>query len=265
MKTNSSSFIYFTSEQAVIAQKKIKNLMLNRRFFLHDHLENGSYPRPCAVFDLLDSIDRRYQESLKTAREFAEVYIQKKEKDLGFAPPDLNEGQRVVKCSRYTGGLDICTAWPLAKFEKYMPDDLTALLDEVVRMIDSGAPSMTRFNNFAVKAWHQMEEMFSSGEQLTVVILKTRFFPDNDHGNKNDLMGGRVTDLQKYSHALGYLLYRASCECHLLSYVSDPWILCSTDSRSHVAVVHHSHSERPRIWFDASHTYPYKVHFATVL
>lgn len=255
----------FTASQAEYAAAQLEKLWRERRFFLHGGTDRSKdYFRNPAVFGRLNSLEQEHRQAYRNAREVAEGYLRDVELKLHVAGPEL-DGRNLVQCNRYGGGLAICTAWPLVQFAKYVPNSLNDLLSEIAMRFDNGTPSLTRFTVLAEAIWKEFELLDQrSSDDRAIVVLKTQFVPDCGSGD-DDLFGGRVIDLQKYSHALGYLLYQASLELHLLPGASDPQILTSTIAGNHVSLHHPSLYNKPQaIYFSASHKYVKKVHFATV-
>lgn len=255
----------FTDAQRKYAIEALLKLMKQRRFFLRERTAKRGYTIP-GLFDSLRQVDAKLRQAYEQARIVAEGYIQHAESELGYAVPDLSDGQAVVHCNRYGGGLELCTAWPLARFVKHVPATFEEVQEVVATRIDTGSPSCTRFGSIAQNVWEELQRLdVQTSDQRVVALLKTRYHADCRFGNEQDLLNGKVLDFQQYPHALGYLLYQATYESHLLDKVRDFWILCSTSRESHVALSHPACDPKPRIMFDASGPYPYKIHFAMVL
>lgn len=264
----STDLCKFTVSQANHAVVQLEKLWHERRFFLDSDAVSGVYhPWNLDVFKSLTSLEWKHRQAYAKAKEVAEGYLCNAECDLGIVSPDLS-GRNLVQCNRYGGGLKICTAWPLAHFAKYVPKNFNELLREVAQKLDNNPPSLTRFSNLAEIIWNEFESLnVQDSDERVVVMFKTSFVPFCHSGDEGDLLDGLATDLQKYPHALGYLLYQSSFVRRLLPYTCDPQVLTSTTSGNHVVFSHLSQEAEPQIInFSASrHQYVRKVYFAAIL
>lgn len=230
--------------------------MKDRRFFLYQHDRRSidkdpGYKLDPEVFGPSIELDKKIREIYSTARSRTERKILDAEHELGVAKPDLSGNKQLVKCNKYTGGLDICRVYPLTAFWRYAPHSL----DKV--SIDGKYSLRT-----AEKIWSQLEAMkkFDSGGERCVVMMQTRFSCDESDEN-GDFMQSRTRNLQRFPHALGYLFHRYSQRTRI---VRHEHVVFSTSWDSHVNVQHWN-GEKPTIHYNASAGYDCPVMFVTVL
>lgn len=268
----------FSTAQAGHAREVVLRLMRERRFFLHqkgpsESNENPGYNLDPDVFGSALELDQNLRTLYAGTAKRAEKVILRRERQLGVSEPDLGDIRRVVQCNRYTGGLDICSVWPISAFAPFVPDSLAALKDELIRDLQKGLEvdgySPRELREIAERAekvagliWDQCRilEIQDPDNHRCVILLKTRFNPDSGY-RTDDFMEGRLKDMQAFPFAIGYLFWKYSRQCRV---VSHSYIVSSTSRRSHVRI-EHWRTTTPKISFNVPDGYDARVHFVTVL
>lgn len=268
----------FTSAQAEHALEVVLRLMKERRFFLSHHDPRSDEDGPVQklnsqVFGPALELDRQIRDAYLIERRAAEASLLRAEFALGVARPDLSGNKQIVQCNRYTGGLDICQAYPLRAFAPHVPKSTRALARQCLGQLLEGkskddiAPKEMReyeqcAEALSEKIWTQFDEMDvqDPANPSCLILLESRFDCGGCDSN-NDFMQGRTRDMQKFPHALGYLFYMHSLQDRI---VRHSHVVFSTSRVTHVNVQHWS-GEKPSICYDKDAGYTCPVIFATVL
>jgi hypothetical protein len=266
----------FSEAQATHALEVVLKLMREKRYFLYRQTESRvkdpEYNLEPEVFGPALELDEKIRAIYVDATQEAEDAIRVAEQDLGVVEPDLSKNKKVVECSRYTGGLDICRVYPLTAFARFAPRTLQSLEKQMLREMmgektkDNLAPNKLRelrdqAKGFASVIWTQLEalEIRDPSNLRCIVLMKTRF---NSSGNLDgDFMEGKVLQMQEFSHALGYLFNQFSKYARI---VQHSHIVFSTSRLSHVNMQHWE-KEKARINYNDHDGYDCKIHFVTVL
>lgn len=269
----------FSDAQATHALAAVLTLMKERRFFL---FRQGEYSRKIegdlghgldpSVFlpalQLEDSIRSIYATTTKLAEENIWAW----ERSLGFKAPDLSDNKQLVKCNRYTGGLDICEVYPTTAFTELAPMTLGDLRNqEVKRLAGNTTPADYSPNDMkalqdlaeanASKIWEEIEAVKALGSgNSCVVLLKTRFAPTNTLPG-DDFLQGRLDGIQLFPHVMGYLFYEYSKRTRI---VRHSHVVFNSSQQAHVNVKHWS-SDELSLRFDAHGGYSCEVYFLIVL
>lgn len=268
----------FTDTQAAHALEVVLKLMKERRFFLYQHDPRSFHEDPGHVLDpeVFGSaleLDRKIRDVYTLSRTNTEKFILSKEHELGVARPDLSGNKQIAQCNRYTGGFDICRVYPLNAFAPHVPESLNDLTKECLTQLlrgkteDDLAPKEMRTycenaEFLGNQIWEQLQVMGVKNPRnpKCVVIMETRFDCGNSDEN-HDFMQGRMSDMQNFPQALGYLFYQYSLQSRI---VGHDHVVFNTSRVSHVNVQHWK-DKKPSIRYDARDGYNCSVMFATVL
>lgn len=191
------------------AGEVILDLMRRKRFFLSDphQLDRVDFS------DCLD-LDRAVRTIYKQEQDKATREIEIAESSLGITPPSLKEGQIVVRCSFYTGGLEIQAVHPLEKYLRHAPKNRFALYTEIFAALfgpeNEIAPKYMsekreKATSLSGRIWREIEGLRTLANGI-VLIQKTRFNPDSQMA----LRATRETtsDLLHNPTGLAYLFYK---------------------------------------------------------
>jgi hypothetical protein len=246
----------FSEAQATHALEVVLKLMREKRYFLYRQTESRvkdpEYNLEPEVFGPALELDEKIRAIYVDATQEAEDAIRVAEQDLGVVEPDLSKNKKVVECSRYTGGLDICRVYPLTAFARFAPRTLQSLEKQMLREMMG---EKTKDN----LAPNKLRELRDQAKGFASVMMKTRF---NSSGNLDgDFMEGKVLQMQEFSHALGYLFNQFSKYARI---VQHSHIVFSTSRLSHVNMQHWE-KEKARINYNDHDGYDCKIHFVTVL
>ena len=190
----------FTPRQAAHALERVLDLMKARRFFLFrpdtksreteadpEHSLDPSHFAPAI------QLDADIRAGYRKAREVASKIIEDNETQLGLAAPDLSNGRTTVHTSRLSGALDICRVYPLVDFFDYAPPTIEHLKTDTTACLRT--------------TWQELKMLKEMQDYACVVLLRTRFRPVGGE-MQDDFLEGKLSGIQLYQHALGYLFWK---------------------------------------------------------
>lgn len=252
----------FTRDQACQADQAILRLMKKRRFFLAN--EHGLAPGDFyECIDFYQDLKRLY----KDQADLAKLTIENKEKLLGVSSPVLKDGQSIVTCSLYTGGLEICDVYLLQPFLSFLPKSYDELYAEMFTMhhgeIDDIPPRQLSEKKKEVKIltdrlWAELQVIASKQDGI-VLMMGTKFDPTYQYGFS--VLKSKVDGLVSSPEGLAYLFYKHECINRL---VESDYILFNGDRDNHTRIAHWS-DEAPKITFENSGGYDCKTKFVCLL
>lgn len=273
----------FTDAQALHAARRVLYLIRIRRFFLHNAGERHAfreedYTLHPEVFAEAIALNEAHITAHRTARGRAQDEIEQFEAENGIIMPSIPRGKSVVEFSRYGGGFEICRVYPLAAFAEFVPKDIDSLALALLQMRlghqtqDDVVPKLYRdYSNQSVELakiiWVQLQQIDAVNPENNrcMVLMQSRIRLD-EPDRKSDFADGRVSDMQDFAFAVGFLFYEYS---RVRRIVQHNHVVCSTSCNSHVRIEHWSDAEgimgNLSINFDAKGGYTDKVMFATVL
>lgn len=267
----------FTTKQVEHASSVVIGLMKNRRFFLKQPVL-GTFSKPGHNLD-----PKTFAEAIELDAEIRQVYVNKQdetttslldlEKNIGLKPPSLRNNQQIVQCNLYTGGLDICSVWPLTWFMELMPDSQNALYTERKTSLIGGV-SVDNFSkkqmdsihntvtHYANRVWNELEELleYNRNENRCVMLMQTRFSATMEGAVNGDLLCGKTDGLRNYPLAIGHLFLKRSL---IKKIVHNNFVLFDSNKSGHT-VMSHMPSKDPYLSTQDC-GYACKTYFATVL
>lgn len=248
----------FTFAQASGANQVILDLMKKHRFFL-----SKEHSLDSSIFSDPINLDKTLREVYKSQAATATKLIKKGEGALCITPPVLKDGQSITTCSLYTGGLEICDAYPIQSFLDFVPETPMDFYGEIFKMchgevsdikprelgdkIDS-ATYITR------RLWEELQEIENKKDGI-VVVMETKFEADK-YGF--DLLGEKVEDLIFSAYGLAYLFYKKES---INRTIKHSYVLFDTNETNHLRVTHSDNGEGPVLTFGNSGVYGCKVKF----
>ena len=257
----SQSQITFTYTQLEIAKQLIFRLMKEKRFFLHEeHTLNTDLFFDCISFN--DQLRRFYEEQSENTTRL----ILAEEEKLGVTPSFLKKNQELVICGFRTGGLEICDAFPIDKFLRYMPESYEALYDEMFAMHHGSVGDVPpnklpnikeRVVDLTDQVWRDLKCIeINKVEYETVLLLETRFYPDD----MNDL-AEKVQGMINFPIGLAYLFYKNEC---LESLIKHNYVLFDAKSKNNPRL-HHWSSQPSELFLRSEGGYSCRVKVACLL
>ncbi len=202
--------VEFTKIEAFNLRKILLNMMKNNRIFLaHKH----------NILDKKLSEIPRFQKTIeglyKNTQAEATRRIREGERKLKIKAPNLKDDQTVVKCSRYSGGLEIVGAYPLNNFLAFMPANAYELEEDIFSILhpkgkDSIAPIDLEEVNKEVREIFELIMLdlltLKQKRDASVVITKTLFSPSQGVGM--DSLKDITKDFVNNPNGLAYLFYK---------------------------------------------------------
>ncbi|MSU74617.1 hypothetical protein EXS57_02460 [Candidatus Kaiserbacteria bacterium] len=266
----------FSDSQAAHALAAVLSLIKDRRFFLYQQ-ESGSsgydlgHGLQAEVFGQALKLNADIRATYAEATRQAKETIEQGEEQLGIKPAILCQGQRLVQCNRFSGGLEICRVYPLTAFLEFVPTSLEEMRKQEVRRLmgdktqdDYSGKEMQKIEATAAATaaafWQQFAALKAKSKDACVVLLKTRFRPSGGYGD-GDFMEGKTADVELFPHAMGYLFYEYSRRTRIVRHA---YAVFSTSRHGHVRVEHRSDKE-PEIDFNVELGYSCTVYFPIVL
>jgi len=230
----------FSDGQAHHALVAVLRLMKEHRFFLAG---DGLDPQ---IFRQALELDEKIRDAYKTSEKIAEQMILETERRLGVTPATLPRDRYLVQCHRYTGGLEICQVYPLTAFTELAAPSLEELESrEVARQMgtktaDEYSPKALReFQSYAkasaLAIWDNLAALKKQADENSCAVLLRTRFAASDGDAAGDFLHGKLSTLQLFPMALGYLFYEYSKRTRI---VPNDYVVFSTSRHSHVRVSH---------------------------
>lgn len=241
----------FSPEQANHAAQVVLQLMKRRRIFLCTDafcrlLNNPNHWLNHDIFSEALILNGDIHSHYMAVRQRGEEDILSFEKKHEITAPKTREGEQIVQCNLITGGLNICIVLPITDFTRYAPSSLALLKKEMYEHFCNGKTeddlSPKKVRKFLSKAeelastiWGQLETMKAQDPDSVhcVVVMATQFLPHN-YDENNDFMEGRLTDMQNFLEAMGYLFH--AFLLHNSSLFYPKWIVFNAPRESHVSL-----------------------------
>lgn len=253
----------FTPDQIRKVNQVVLGLMKNRRIFLADeHNLNLNTFSECVNFD------KTLRDLYKNQQALTKQLIEKEEETLGVTPPILKDGQSIVTCSLYTGGLEISGVYPIQQFLGFMPKSYDELYTNMFTIhhgeIDDIPPRQLPKKKEEVKTltdyvWAQLQAMKNKVDGI-VLVMQTRFYLDNN--KEFEILKGKIGSLMPHPEGLAYLFYLHELKNRI---VKHNFVLFNCERSHHSRVTHWSGSacsELPDLDFYSSGGYDCKVKLA---
>lgn len=233
IKMNANSF---TPEQAKRANQVVLDLMKNHRFFLaKDHTLDP------VIFSESIKLHGQLRDSYKKYQALTTQYLKDVELALGFIPPVLKDGQTTVRCSVYSGSLEIRGIYPVQKFLDFMPEHYWALYHEIFRLIypqinnsDTSKESYRNEENGILtgKLWSELCEI-KHKENGLVVVMDTKFKITYKDGF--DTLENKIRRMTLLPKGLAYLFFKNECSNPL---IKNSHVLFEARKNDHVLLTH---------------------------
>lgn len=201
----------FTKVEALNLRKVLLKMMKEKRIFLAK-IHNITDKKLFEVLNFQKIITDLY----KRIQAEATRKISSGEKSLGLKKPKLKDDQVVVRCSRYSEGLEIVYVYPLEKFLAFAPKTEAELREDIFSIYyPKGRDSITALD------WPEVEVKIDRIYELisldlknlkdkrgeSVIILKTLFQPSYNFGIKE--LYNKTKDFVNNERGLAYLFYKS--------------------------------------------------------
>ena len=261
----------FTPEQAKHAQEVANMLFKQRRFFFPAGMKSLPF-LDTEIFGYLYHLNDEHEHLYRSAAEHARLRLLRREAMNGIAPATLKEGQSIVECKRYTGGLEIVGIVPLAVILPDMFKSEHILLDE---LFEEHLPSEARTNMSEKQVWEEFDRFteymrhvlreYSTASKLEnfkdkmLVVLETRFLPASL--DSDDFMHGKLAGLITYPYLTSYLYYKQALAGNRFS--QRVFTTFTTLRSGHISL--EITPKQPVLTPNKLHGYDCKVAFATIL
>lgn len=241
-------------------QETVLNLMRQKRFFLAEDHKLDS-----CTFEEAIVLDRRVSDLYKDRQLDWTRSILAEEAAFGMLPPVLGKEQFIVKCSRYTGGLDIVSVLSMQTLWHFIPPTAECLHNDLFALLHGNKDDIRPRELPMLEAETRilsdsMMKQFAELEQeSSVLILRTRFDATREDGLRT--IWHRLKDYAGQNVALAYLLYQNEQFSPMIHHGT---LLTLTDQREHTTI-HHWNGQSP--CFDPHQTigFTYKVMVAVII
>lgn len=240
--------VEFTKSEALDLRKFMIGLIKNYRIFLA-HKHNIIDRKLFEVVRLQKSINNIY----KNTQAEATRKIRKLEKLIKLKSPKLKDGQTVVKCSNYSGGLEITAAYPLTTFLTFAPatdDDLWQDIFNILYPdgIDGIPPNYLEVAKEKTNKIYELIlielRILKQKRNASVIIAKTLFSPSHGIGMNN--LRQITKDFINNANALAYLFYKKEISDRT---VANNFILFEMGDASRIQIANLQGYIKPRISF----------------
>lgn len=231
----------------------VMHLMRERRMFL---AENHNLDRD--IFAEAIQLDKQIRDIYETQQAATTQAIQLQEAALGIAPPVLEKNQVVVKCSRFTGGLDILSVRSVAPLLAFIPQRREKLFEELFGLLHGPRdeikpkelPKREAYaSELTVRMWNQLRVIPNTS---SILILKTRFYATREEGLP--AIRKRLGDLMILPLGLAYLLYKNE----LVEPILEHETLITLGGNDHTQITHWRKKE-PYFLLERTAGYDYQV------
>lgn len=203
----------------------------------------------------------------KNQQSVTKQLLEKEEEALGVIPPVLKDGQSIVTCSLYTGGVEICGVYPIQQFLGYMPKSYDELYANMFMVhhgeIDDIPPRKLPKMKEEVKLltdhlWTELQAI-AIKEDGIVLVMKTKFYLDTD--KEHEVLKGKIGSLMPYPEALAYLFHLHECVNRI---VEHNYVIFNCERSRHSRVTHWR-EDLPVLDFYSSGGYDCKVMLACLI
>lgn len=256
-----SKQVTLTREQVKHAIQIMLDLIKKHRIFVAKES-----PLDLNYFEECIALCMKLRNAYKDQQEAATHALSKIEKALGITPPVLKDGVNIVKCSLYTGGLEICDVYPIERFLAFMPKSYENLYAEMLEKYQADVGGASGANAAAMRQqteqlceelWGELQAMVRRKNSI-VLMMETKFQPSDL--SEFDILKSKAGDLVSSQKALAYLFFKHS-EVERL--VEHRFVLFGTHRNNHPLVCHWS-NEPPELSLKAYGGYDSKVKFACI-
>jgi hypothetical protein len=264
----------FTPDQAAYAQEVAIDLFKTRRFFLPVNRQSPMKYLPEDIFSELYKLDKMFEDQYHFSAKKLGGVLLNLEAEYGLKLPQLKDGQNVVECKRYSGGLEIIAIVPLQALMAAFPVPHAGKAQELLKLripaekIDQITPRDLReiedkLVTYSIDVDRDLRRLISEFGYTTndkvVVVLGTRFNPCSYN---EDFMEGKLDGLVTYPNLLSYLLFKAALAGVFLS--KSYFTIFNSSRKGHVELVVDSKGE-VKLYTNATQGYDCTVSFATIL
>ena len=214
-------FYDFSEDQIEHAEKVLKGLFSKRYFpYRAKHSRDRGYERNAELFSWIIEQTDSLKSDEGLIRSTMAGEISRLAQKFELSDFDARDNS-VVDFRVLSAGAEICTAWPLAKFRQFLPEDYSVLRDEIIDdwLTNPSSQDIRMRTDLLVDQFKELEIEDPCNNRVVVL-----FRPIGKIKSDSDVARfvSAVAGLKRSGEALGYLMYKASCAQPLLRNRRDP-------------------------------------------